>query len=258
VARRPEDPIERADRSSLGLEPLVLDSTSVRAAVTQAVGEFWSTRTGAKNRQQLRRQDADRGTRSEVTSGKTMDGFARMVYRALLGAGVAGPEIHVGLRTSIPGYYRAEKRWDVVVVSKGSLRLAVELKSQVGSFGNNANNRLEEGIGNVVDARRMEASRQLGGGRPVWFGYLILLEDCKESNADVRVFEPHFPVDSDFRTASYASRYIAWCRRVQADGLYSSASFLMSPRGVSGEYSEPAPDLGVERFLASLQAFAAD
>ena len=46
----------------------------------------------------------------------------------------------------IPGWYRPEKKWDLLVVADNKLLAGIEFKSQVGSFGNNYNNRTEEAI----------------------------------------------------------------------------------------------------------------
>ena len=52
----------------------------------------------------------------------------------------------------IPGFYRATKDWDLIIISpKGDLVAAIELKSQVGSYGNNLNNRTEESLGSSED-----------------------------------------------------------------------------------------------------------
>jgi len=52
----------------------------------------------------------------------------------------------------LPGYYRSEKKWDLIALSGGELVAAMEFKSQVGpSFGNNFNNRCEEAIGSATD-----------------------------------------------------------------------------------------------------------
>ena len=54
-------------------------------------------------------------------------------------------------RLTIPGYFRPTKMWDALVIYKSRLIAAFELKSQVGSFGNNFNNRTEESIGSAND-----------------------------------------------------------------------------------------------------------
>ncbi len=57
---------------------------------------------------------------------------------------------------SLPGFYRRTKNWDIVVTYKEILVAAIECKSQVGSFGNDFNNRTEEAIGNAVDLWRAD------------------------------------------------------------------------------------------------------
>ena len=61
-------------------------------------------------------------------------------------------DIKVKSKLELPGYYRAEKKWDLLVISKGHLVAAIEFKSQAGeSIGNNVNNRSEEAIGMATD-----------------------------------------------------------------------------------------------------------
>ena len=52
----------------------------------------------------------------------------------------------------LPGWFRAEKKWDLVIVHEKELLAALEFKSQIGpSFGNNFNNRTEEALGSATD-----------------------------------------------------------------------------------------------------------
>jgi len=44
---------------------------------------------------------------------------------------------------TLPGFFRPTKLWDLLVLHEGRLVAALEFKSQVGSFGNNFNNRDE-------------------------------------------------------------------------------------------------------------------
>jgi len=81
-----------------------------------------------------------------------MDAIAKLLEEIFLDAGFPSESISRASRLELPGYYRAEKKWDLVVVHDGQLAAAIELKSQVGpSFGNNFNNRSEEAIGNATD-----------------------------------------------------------------------------------------------------------
>ncbi len=65
----------------------------------------------------------------------------------------------------LPGFYRRAKNWDIVVTFENTLVAAIECKSQVGSFGNNFNNRTEEAIGNAVDLWRAYEAGYVGSVR---------------------------------------------------------------------------------------------
>ncbi|MCK7473160.1 MAG: PaeR7I family type II restriction endonuclease [Rhodopseudomonas palustris] len=64
-----------------------------------------------------------------------------------------------------------------------ALLATVEVKSQVGSFGNNFNNRVEEAVGSATDFwKAYEYGRFQPSGRP-WLGYLFMLEEDSASVA---------------------------------------------------------------------------
>jgi len=174
-------------------------------------------------------------------------------------AGVSDTAVHRRSHVELPGYYRAEKKWDLVVVVDGRLFATVEFKAQVGpSFGNNYNNRTEEALGNATDywaAFREGAFR--GSPRP-WLGYLMLLEDAPGSTRPVSVAEPHFTVFEEFRNASYAKRYEILLTKMVRERLYDAASLVLSPSdaGRNGAFSEPCAELTFANFAESLVARA--
>jgi hypothetical protein len=194
-----------------------------------------------------------------VTGGAQLDGFAELIRKLLVNAGISETAVHRRKRLELPGYYRAEKKWDLVVVVDGRLFATVEFKAQVGpSFGNNYNNRTEEALGNATDfwaAYREGAFR--GSPRP-WLGYLMLLEDATGSTRPVAVAEPHFAVFEEFRGASYAKRYEILLTKMVRERLYDAAALLLSPRvaGRRGEFSEPCAELTFASFAESLVARA--
>ncbi|MCC6847128.1 MAG: restriction endonuclease [Deltaproteobacteria bacterium] len=230
-------------------------ATAIRAAVRH----FWRTRSRQASAQGAKSGDRDRGARSAVTGGAHLDGFAELIRKLIVDAGVSDTAIHRRTRVELPGYYRAEKKWDLVVVVDGRLFATVEFKAQVGpSFGNNYNNRAEEAIGNATDywaAFREGAFR--GSPRP-WLGYLMLLEDATGSTRPVSVAEPHFPVFDEFREASYAKRYEILLTKMVRERLYDAAGLILSPSdaGRSGEFSEPCAELAFANFAESLVARA--
>ena len=188
-----------------------------------------------------------------------MNGFVSLVKGLLLHKGLPQTQVYCERAIELPGWYRPEKKWDLLVVAAGQLLAGVEFKSQVGpSFGNNYNNRTEEAIGSAVDlwAAYREGAFQ-PSGRP-WLGYLMLLEDVDGSTRPVRNKEPHFPVFEEFKNASYAKRYEQLLTKLVRERLYDAACLLTTdqPHGREGAYKEPSPELNFRNFVASLAAKA--
>src|SRR2546430_10808718 len=131
-------------------------------------------------------------------------------------------------------------------------------KSQVGSFGNNYNNRTEEAIGSATD---IWAAYREGAFKPSarpWLGYMMLLGEAPGSMRPVKAQEPHFQVFPEFKDASYAKRYEILLTKLVRERLYDSACFLMSNAtdGLKGLYKEPARELSFQNFVESLLAKA--
>src|ERR1700693_2479321 len=166
------------------------------------------------------------------------------------------PKAHVYCEkyVELPGWYRPEKKWDLLIVSDGELLAVIEFKSQVGSFGNNYNNRTEEAIGSAADIWAAYRERAFKPSARPWLGYLMLLEEAPGSVSPVRAREPHFKVFPEFKEASYAKRYEILLTKLVRERLYDSACFLMSNStdGPEGRYREPAPELSFQNFTASL------
>lgn len=224
---------------------------------TRAVAHYWRTRTRQATEQSVK-GDTDRGSRAAVTGGAQMDGFLDLIANYLRHIGIPADCIHFHSRLELPGFFRPTKKWDLLVVKDGQLVLALEAKSQVGSFGNNFNNRTEEAMGSALDLWTAFREGALNPTTRPWLGYLFLLQDCPASNRPVRTEEPHFPVLPEFRDASYATRYESFCRKLVRERHYQAAAFLMSDDslGREGQYREPANDLTVNLFLRSLLGHA--
>lgn len=232
-----------------------LELADYEARAREAVKFFWGNRDAAIEKQIASgRQDA--GARGAVTAGKNMDGFLTLAQALIEANGLLMADICVQRRVlTLPGFYRPTKLWDMLVLYRGQLVAALEFKSQVGpSFGNNFNNRSEEAIGTAHDLWTAYREGAFGGDSPRPFlAWLMLLEDCPESNAPVRDTEPHFPVFPEFKGASYAARYDILCRKLVQEGLYSSATFIRAPRSGAkdGAYSHMSE-------LTSLKTFATE
>jgi len=202
-------------------------------------------------------EDRDRGARGAVTGGKQMDGFIRLVRDLLIAARVPERCIAIDKRVELPGWFRAEKKWDLIIVHDDQLLAAMEFKSQIGpSFGNNFNNRTEEALGSATD---IWAAYREGAFKPSsrpFLGYLMLLEDSERSRSPVKVLEPHFPVFPEFKRASYRDRYAILIEKLMRDRLYDSACFLLSntDSAATGDYVEPHPELTFAKFVTPLVA----
>jgi len=231
----------------------------LEAGIREAVRFFWVTR----DQQSARQADGDsrdQGARSAATGGKQMDGFIRLVRDRLLAAKVPASCIAIDKRIELPGWFRAEKKWDLIIVHENQLLAAVEFKSQIGpSFGNNFNNRSEEAIGSATD---IWAAYREGAFKPSarpFLGYLMMLEDCDKSRSAVKVVEPHFRVFPEFKGASYRNLYEILIEKLLRDRLYDGACFMLSDRDSAhtGGFIEPNPELTFQRFVTPLLAHVA-
>lgn len=155
---------------------------------------------------------------------------------------------------TLPGFFRPTKLWDILVLQRGELIAAIELKSQVGSFGNNFNNRTEEAIGTAHDLWTAYREGALGNQPRPFVGWLMMVEDSTASRKAVRDASPHFPVFTEFQGASYLGRYDLLCQKLVKEGLYTSACLLASPRDAvtSGEFSELSHMTSLKTFVTSL------
>jgi hypothetical protein len=160
------------------------------ARVQAAVRHFWLTR-GTQVRDQVERGVTDQGARSAVTGGKQMDRFVNIVRDILHACGISNEEMFYNSHLELPGYYRPEKQWDVLVVADSRLIATIEFKSQSTSFGNNFNNRVEEAVGSATDLWTAYREGAIPTTPKPWLGYLMLLVDCEESIRPVSVREPH-------------------------------------------------------------------
>lgn len=221
--------------------------------VELAVSYYWRTRSAQKAKQSDT-GDADQGLRGAVTGGAQMDGFIDLFKDVVVSAGLPSACVYSSRDVELPGYFRPTKEWDLLVVRGKTLLAAIEAKSQVGSFGNNFNNRTEEAIGSAVDLWTAYREHAFSANAQPFLGYFFMLEDCARSRSPVAVRQPHFPVFPEFTGASYVRRYELMCRRLVLERHYTAAALITSEasEGETGSYSMPAPDLSVERFVKAL------
>lgn len=231
-------------------------------ALAKAVRHFWQTRADQLARQGVSSGRKDAGSRGAVTGGKHADGFVRLIAAIVSDAGLADASIHIAEKAprTLPGFFRPTKEWDVVVIAGNDLIAAIEVKSQVGSFGNNFNNRVEEALGNATDFWTAYREGMFSPSRRPWLGYFFMLEEHPASLRQTkRIALQPFGVDESFQEQSYVGRYEKVCLRLVRERLYDAACFFTSSPegGLRGKYSQPCAELSIRNFAISLQAHVA-
>lgn len=167
----------------------------------KAIQAFWSTK------QKQLAKSGDSSNRGAVVGGKQLDGFLSLIRDACISVGI--PESCLYDKNNyIPGFYRSSKDWDFMIISpNGKLITVIELKSQIGSYGNNFNNRTEEAIGTATDFWTAYRERQFPTHGTPWVGYLMLIGRDTKSMTPIKNYENHYPVRAEFDKASYIDRY---------------------------------------------------
>lgn len=228
-----------------------------RQSFEDAIAAYWGVK-GTQNEKSVLKGAVGAGTAGKVRSGQHFDPVARLIARMFLDADFPPGSIRIRVSDNLelPGYYRAQKRWDVVVAHQDTLVAAFELKALGGpSFGNNFNNRVEEALGSAVDVRRARLAELYPGEKP-WLGYFFIMEDAPGSRSSVKLGKGPFPVEdiwlddcclaaggkpcglpkkTSLHGTSYQRRFAVFCERLVEEQLYDAACFITSSE------DEPAP-----------------
>ena len=213
----------------------------------------------AQKETQQRTGKQDQGTRSAVTGGKQLDGLASLFCEFITDQGLPETTIH-RRETTLPGFFRPTKDWDIVVVVDNRLVATLELKSQVGpSFGNNFNNRTEEAIGTAHDLWTAFREEAFGKQPRPFIGWLMMVEDAPGSRSPVRDSSPHFPVFEEFKGASYLQRYNLLCQRLVREQLYTTAAVIAAERSAvdTGYFTELSSMTSIKTFVSALAGHVA-
>lgn len=86
----------------------------------EAVQSYWDGRRENKKKQEQSGK-LDAGTRGEVTGGAHMGALEGLVAEILCEAGLNRLDIRTHTALELPGYFRATKKWDLIVVSEKQL-----------------------------------------------------------------------------------------------------------------------------------------
>ena len=219
-----------------------------KALIKKAVKDFWDTRTKQKGNQSGKTIDTT--NRSSVTGGKQFDGFLKLLSKVAIDAGI--PKECIYLKANqLPGYFRPTKEWDFLIIAPNSkLIVVIELKSQVGSFGNNFNNRTEEALGSAVDLWTAYRENAFPNQSSPWLGYLFVVEKSKKSTSTVRITQPYFKVFKEFEDTTYLERYKLFCHKLMLERHYTQCCLLWATDDY--KYGDVDKTISLESFLFSL------
>lgn len=203
--------------------------TVSRQDFEDAVAAYWGVKQ-SQNELSAIKNKVGVGTAGSVRSGKHFDTIAAILARFFLDGGYPPGAIRVtksqGLE--LPGYYRPQKQWDLVVTHENTLVAAFELKALGGpSFGNNYNNRVEEALGSAVDLRRTALANLFPGEKP-WLGYFFIMEEAAGSRSPVQLAAGAIQVDQLWKDKSYQDRFAIFCERLMTEGLYDAVCYITS------------------------------
>jgi hypothetical protein len=226
--------------------------SSLREDFELAVAAYWQTKDkqGAAARKIRSRAE---GTAKTVRGGGHFNPLINLISRFFTDAGY--PLGSVGVKrgqVTLPGFFRPNKQWDLVVAHKGTLVAAIEMKGLgAPSSGKNYNNRVEEAIGNAADVARAYREGLIGPEKP-WLGYFYLMEDHSSSRGSVEINPGPFPTEELWVGRSYQERYEIGATRLVEDDFYDSICYVVSSPE-NPQPREPVPLLDWQHFCAGIK-----
>jgi hypothetical protein len=224
------------------------------ADLDAAMRAYWALKARQLRAAQAIESTAE-GSAKAVRGGGHFEPVVKLIASFFTDAGYPVSAIHAkGHATILPAYLRPTKNWDLVVVHRGVLVAAIEVKALGGpSFGNNYNNRLEEAIGCSVDLTAANAAYLVGPEKP-WLGYFFVIEDQPGSRRIVRERSSRsFPVEPAWANRSYQTRYSLTGRRLLDSKMYDAVCYLVSS-AADPTPVEPEPALDWIHFAAAVRA----
>lgn len=218
--------------------------------VREAVAEYWDVR--ASQAEQSREAGVlNVGLRSEVTGGKHLDALETLLVQVFADAGIR-PHLMEVKRRPIPGYFRRDKSWDVVVTVESRVVGIIELKSITGdSPGQNFNNRTDEALGQALDVWTAVERGIIDTPLRPWLGYFMLIEDNDAFDKPVKPRTPVWTPDPEFDSASYAGRFEIFFDRMVRERLLDAACLVLGEKE-GGAIRYPNDALSFQSFAAAI------
>jgi hypothetical protein len=225
-----------------------------RQDLDTAISAYWAAKEEQRAAAEAVSSSAE-GNAKAVRGGGHFNPVANLLARFFTDAGYPAESIAAsGRKTVLPGHFRPNKAWDLVVVHKEVLVAAIELKALGGpSYGNNYNNRVEEALGNAVDLSHANRAGLIGREKP-WMGYFFLLEDSPEARQPQEPrTNPAIPTAPEWPVLSVRERFSLTGRRLLDEGLYNAVCYVTAS-STQPTPREPEPLLDWRHFSAAIEA----
>ena len=218
--------------------------------VNAAVASYWNVRrTQAERSRDL--GVVNTGLRAEVTGGRHLDALQLLLVEVLVDADIPAPMLDVKKRP-VPGYFRRDKSWDLVVTVGERVLAIIELKSIVGENpGQNFNNRTDEALGQAMDIWKAVERGIIDSPLRPWLGYFMLIEDNDAWNRPSAPRRSVWPADAIFDGASPAERAAIFFDRMVRERLLDAACVALA-RKTDGNVRYSRETLSFQAFAAAM------
>lgn len=218
--------------------------------VVAAVASYWQVRTEQAERSRAAGV-VNTGLRSEVTGGRHLDALELLLVSVLVDAGIPASMLEVK-RRPVPGYFRRDKSWDIVVTVHDRVLAIIELKSIVGENpGQNFNNRTDEALGQAMDIWKAVERGIIDSPLRPWLGYFMLIEDNDAWNRVTAGRSAVWPSDPTFDGTSASDRAAIFFDRMVRERLLDAACVVMANRATGGvRYKQD--NLAFQAFAAAM------
>ncbi len=218
--------------------------------VAAAVASYWDVRQSQAQRS-VESGAINTGRRAEVTGGRHLDALELLLIDVLVDAGIPAAMMEVK-RRPVPGYFRRDKSWDLVVTVEGRVLVIIELKSIVGTNpGQNFNNRTDEALGQALDVWTAVERGIIDSPLRPWLGYFMLIEDNDAWNRISAPRQAVWPSDPIFDGSSALDRAGIFFDRMVRERLLDAACVVLANRA-NGEVRYKPDNLAFQSFAAAM------
>jgi hypothetical protein len=218
--------------------------------VHASVSSYWNVRRSQAERSR-ELGVVNTGLRAEVTGGQHLNALQLLLVDVLVDAGIPATMLQVKTRP-VPGYFRRDKSWDIVVTVEERVLAIIELKSITGSKpGQNFNNRTDEALGQAMDVWKAVERGIIDSPLRPWLGYVMLIEDNDAWNRTSKPRQPVWPADPAFDGSSPADRAAIFFDRMVRERLLDAACVMLASRS-TGEVRYKQDNLAFQSFAAAM------